>query len=145
MQLKTYLPETKSAEQVTWIVFTLACQLAKGQVKWREMKVTQSRLTLCNPMDYIVQNTRVGSHSLLLGDFPTQGWNPGLPHCRQILYQLSYQGGPRILDWVVYPFSRGVFPTKESNCGLQQCKRFFTSCVTRVTPGKVTRSCNKNL
>ena len=26
------------------------------------------------------------------GIFPTQGWNPGLPHCRQILYRLSYQG-----------------------------------------------------
>ena len=26
------------------------------------------------------------------GIFPTQGWNPGLPHCRQILYHLSYQG-----------------------------------------------------
>ena len=32
--------------------------------------------------------------SLLL----TQGWNPGLPHCRWILYQLSYKGSPRILE-----------------------------------------------
>ena len=24
-------------------------------------------------------------------DFTTQGWNPGLLHCRQILYHLSYQ------------------------------------------------------
>ena len=38
------------------------------------------------------QNTGVGSHSLLQGIFPTQGWNPGLPHCRQILYPLSHQG-----------------------------------------------------
>ena len=38
------------------------------------------------------QNTGVGSLSLLQGIFPTQGWNPGLLHCRQILYQLSYQG-----------------------------------------------------
>ena len=37
------------------------------------------------------QNTRVGSCSLLQGIFPTQGLNPGLPHCRQILYQLSHQ------------------------------------------------------
>ena len=36
------------------------------------------------------QNTRVGSRSLFQGIFPTQGSNPGLPHCRQILYQLSY-------------------------------------------------------
>jgi len=38
------------------------------------------------------QNTGVGSCSLLQRIFPTQGSNPGLPHCRQILYQLSHQG-----------------------------------------------------
>ena len=36
------------------------------------------------------KNTEVGCHSLLQGIFPTQGLNLGLPHCRQILYQLSY-------------------------------------------------------
>ena len=30
-----------------------------------------------------------------------------LPHCRQILYQLSHQGSPRTLEWVAYPFSSG--------------------------------------
>ena len=40
------------------------------------------------------QNTGVGSLSLLQGIFPTQGLNPGLPHCRQILYQLSHKGSP---------------------------------------------------
>ena len=35
------------------------------------------------------KNTGVGCHALLQGIFPTQGWNSGLPHCRQILYQLS--------------------------------------------------------
>ena len=53
------------------------------------------------------QNTGVGSHSFLQGIFPNQGLNPGLPHCRQILYQLSYQGSPRILERVVNPFSSG--------------------------------------
>ena len=45
----------------------------------------------------------MGDLSLLQGIFPTQGSNPGLPHCRQILYQLSHQGSPRILQWVAYP------------------------------------------
>ena len=40
------------------------------------------------------QNTRVGSLFLLQGIFPTLGSNPGLPHCRKILYQLSSQGSP---------------------------------------------------
>jgi len=48
----------------------------------------------------------VGSLSLLLGIFPTQGLNPGLLHCRQILYQLSHQESPGMLEWVAYPFSR---------------------------------------
>ena len=36
-----------------------------------------------------------GSHSLLQGIFPTQGSNPGLRHCRWILYQLSHQGSQK--------------------------------------------------
>ena len=42
------------------------------------------------------QNTGVGSCCLLQGIFQTQGLNPGLPHCRQILYQLSHQGSPEL-------------------------------------------------
>ena len=42
------------------------------------------------------QNTGVGSRPLLQGIFPTQGSNPGLLPCRQILYQLSHQGSPDI-------------------------------------------------
>ena len=53
------------------------------------------------------QITGVGSLSLLQGIFPTQGWSPGLPHCRWILYQLSQKGSPRILELLAYPFSRG--------------------------------------
>ena len=40
------------------------------------------------------QHTGVGSCSLLQRIFPTQGLNPGLVHCIQILYHLSYQGSP---------------------------------------------------
>ena len=50
----------------------------------------------------------VGSRSLLQGIFPTQGSNPSLLHFRQILYQLTQHGSPRILEWVAYPFSRGI-------------------------------------
>ena len=62
-----------------------------------EVKVAQLCLTLCDPMNYSPwnspgQNTGVGSLSLLQGIFPTLGLNPGLPHCRQILYQLSHKG-----------------------------------------------------
>ena len=74
------------------------------------MKVSQSCLTLQlhglnSPWNSSGLNTEVGSHSLLQGIFPTQGLNPGLLHCRQILYQLNHKGSPRILAWVAYPFS----------------------------------------
>ena len=55
------------------------------------------------------QDTGVGSLSLLKRIFPTWRVNPGLLHCRRILYQLSHKASPRILEWVAYPFSSGSF------------------------------------
>ena len=60
---------------------------------------------LYSPWNSPGQNTGVGSLSLLQGIFPTQGSSPGLLYCRQILYQLSHKGSPRILEWVACPFS----------------------------------------
>ena len=60
---------------------------------------------LYSPWNSPGQNTGVGSLSLLQGIFPTQESNQGLLHCRWILYKLSHQGSPRILEWVAYPFS----------------------------------------
>ena len=60
---------------------------------------------LYSPWNSPGQNTRVGSLSLLQGIFPTQGSNPGLPHCWRIIYQLSHKGSLRILEWAIYPFS----------------------------------------
>ena len=59
---------------------------------------------------------------------PTQRLNPGLPHCRQILYHLSHQGSPWILEWRAYPFSRGSLTRFFCIAG-----RFFTSWATRET------------
>ena len=70
-----------------------------------------SHVQLCDPMncsppgssvhrDSPLKYTGVGCHAFLQGIFPTQGSNPGLLHCRQILYHLSHQGSPRILEWV---------------------------------------------
>ena len=53
------------------------------------------------------KNTGVCCHALSQGIFPTQGLSPGLLCCRLILYCLSHQGSPRILEWVAYPFSSG--------------------------------------
>ena len=69
------------------------------------VKVAQSCPTLCDPMDYtvhgILQARIVGWVAFLLqGIFATQGSNPGLLYCKQILYQLSHKLSPRIMQWV---------------------------------------------
>ena len=66
----------------------------------------------CSPPRYTLsigssgKKTGVGCHVLLQGILPTLVPIPGLPHCRQILYCLKYQGSPCILEWVADPFSR---------------------------------------
>ena len=92
--------------------------------------LAQSCPTLCKPMDCSPlgtsvhgdspgKNTGVDCHALLQGIFQTQGSNPGHPHCRRILYQLSHQGGPRILEWVAYPFTRGSSRPKNPDPGIE--------------------------
>ena len=66
---------------------------------------------LC-PWNSLGKNTGLGSHSLLQGIFPTQGLNPGLLHCRQILYRLRhiYLAVP-VVVWGILVFLPGVKPT----------------------------------
>ena len=59
--------------------------------KWKSLTCVHLFVTL-----WSIQNTGVGSLSLLQGIFLTQESNQGLLHCRRILYQLSYQGSPII-------------------------------------------------
>ena len=47
-----------------------------------------------SPRNSLGQNTGIGGLSLLQGIILTQGLNPGLLHCRQILYHLSHKGSP---------------------------------------------------
>ena len=87
-----------------------------------------SHVQLCNPIDYKVHGILQArilewvSLSFLQGIFPTQGSNPGLPHCRWILSQLSHKGNPRILERAAYPFLQWLFPTQELNWGLLHCR-----------------------
>ena len=100
--------------------------------------VTQSWPTLFHPTDCGPpgssvhgdspgKNTGVGCHALLQVIFPTQGSNPGLPHCGQILYSLSHQGSPRILEWAAYPFSQGSSPPRNQSEVSCIAGTFFTS------------------
>ena len=70
---------------------------------------------LYSPWNSPGQNTGVGSFSLLQGIFPTQGLNPGLPHCRRILYQLSRRGSP-------------------SFCCTMKLTSYMHTCITSLPP-----------
>ena len=117
------LTKTLCAKQmeVLWVpadLISFLCVLSKKKshwtkVNWQGMRLkhcnheSQSRSVmpdslwpqgLCSPWNSSGQNTGVGSLSLLQGIFPTQGSNPGFPHCTWILYQLSHQESPIMLQ-----------------------------------------------
>ena len=66
--------------------------------------------TIYSSWDSPGQNTGVGKPFPSAGHLPNTGSNPNFPHCRQILYQLSHKGSPRILEWVAYPLSHSLWP-----------------------------------
>ena len=80
------------------------------------------------------QNALVVSRSLVHGIIPSQGPNSGLPHCRQILYQLSHKGSPRILEWEAYPFSRRSFRLRNQTGISCTAGRFFINWAIREAP-----------
>ena len=106
--------------------------------------VPYSCLTLCNPMactlpgpsvhgDSPGKNTGVHCHVLLQGIFPTQGWNPGFPHCGRILYHLSHQGSP---NWCIgsVQFSHSVVSSSLWPHGRQHARPPCPSPTPRVHP-----------
>ena len=100
-----------------------------------QVLVTQSCLTLCGPMDYslpgssvrgILQTRILEWVAVIQGIFPTQGPNPGLPHCRWSLYKRNHKGSPRkntrvgilfLLQW--------IFLIQESVRGLLHCRQIL--------------------
>ena len=103
------------------------CSLYKW-CKWSEShSVISNSLQphgLYSPWNSPGQNTGVGNLSLLQGIFPSQGSNPGLPHCR-------HKGSPRITEWVVYPFFSGSsWPRNQTGVSCI-AGRFFTNWAIR--------------
>ena len=165
-----------------WVIFLeLSCRSCLYIFEINFLPVASSYLTLCDPLDWSPpgssvhgdssgKNTGLGSHSLLQGIFLTQGLNPSILYCRQILsswvtreaqeywselpcpppgdlpspgieprspslpvilYQLSHQGSPRVLEWVAYHFSRGSFQPRNRTGVSCIAGGFFTSWATR--------------
>ena len=119
---------------LTDCLLLLCVQVIKHYESESEVALSQLCLTLCDPMDcslpgssvhgtFSGKSTGVGCHFLLKGIFPTHGSNPGLPHWKKILYQLSHKGSQRILEWVaipspgdlLYPEVEPRFPTLQAD------------------------------
>ena len=115
--------------------FLLTCFVDHG---WKvKVKDTQLSPTLCDPMGYTVHGILQArilewvAFPSSRGIFSTQGSNPGLPHCRWILYQLSHKGSPRILEWIAYPFSSGSSQPRNWTKVSYLAGRFFTNWAIR--------------
>ena len=98
-------------------------------MKWKSLSRVQLFATpwTTQSMEFSRPETGVGSLSLLQDIFLTQGSNPGFPHCRRILYQLSHKRSPRILERVAYPFSSGSSWPRNQTGASCIAGRFFTS------------------
>ena len=117
-----------------WLTARINCSSTWRKQKKVKVKVVSDSLRrhwLYSPWHSPGQNTGVGSLSLLQEISPTQWLNPGLLHCRQIIYQLSHKGSPRILEWVAYPFFSGSSQPRNQTGVSRIAGRFFTNHAIR--------------
>ena len=85
-------------------------------------------------------NTGVGSLFLLQEIFLTQGLNPGLPHCRWILYRLSHKGKPKNTGVGSLSLLQWIFLTQELNRGLLHCRQILYQLSYWGSPVQFSRS-----
>ena len=119
------------------------------QFSMRVCLITQSCPSLWDPMDYSPPGSSVlgdsprqehwrGLPFLFQGIFPIQGLNPGLPHCRGILYCLSHQGSPPI------PYKILEKVSKENQKTQRQCG-FYEAGSGGVTLWNIYRNSSLSL
>ena len=131
-QAESRAPEGTRAPTLFYFHFcTIYC------VKWKSLSRVRFfvGIGLYSPWNSPGQNIGVGSHSLLQGIFPTQGSNPGLLHCGQILYQLSHatreaaepQGKPKNTGAGSLSLFQGIFLIQELNWSLLHCRWILLS------------------
>ena len=80
------------------------------------------------------KNTGVGCHALLQHYLLNPGIKPGLPHCRWILYHLSHQESPRILEWIASLFSRGSSWPRNQTGGILHCRKILCQLSYQGSP-----------
>ena len=107
-----------------------------------KVKVTQSCPTLCDPTNYTVHGSLQGGTleysaeycSLLQRIFPTQGSNPGFPHCKEDSLPAEPPGKPKNTGVGSLSLLQGIFLTQESNRGLLHCRQILSSLFNEFCP-----------
>ena len=140
MNVRTHLLHNMTTWQAITQNFTVldhATQICSPWKKRKKKRKSLSRVWLfvtpwtTQSMEFSRSEYWSGSLSLFQGIFSTQGLNPGLLHCSQILYQLSHQRSSRILEWVDCPFSsRSCRPRNRIRVSCI-AGRFFTNWAIR--------------
>ena len=122
----------KSPPIIVLLLISLICMLIFLYI-FEKVKVAQSCPNsllphgLYSPWSSPGQNTGRGSYSLLQRISPTQELSLSLLHYRQILYHLSHQESPRILEWVAYSFSSGSSQPRDQTRVSCTAGGFFSS------------------
>ena len=119
--------------QIHTSVFLRVCILLRKSVSHVRLFVTAWTAAHQAPLSIGILQARILEWVVMPSSrriFPTHRSNFGLPHCRWILYQLSHQGSPRILELVAYPISRGSSWPRNWTGVSCITGRFFTSWAT---------------
>ena len=131
LQVFIYINIYSGFKSILYVNCIVLSKSLKMWVIYLNMILHSADSYLCDPMDCSPpgcsvpedspgENTGMGCHALLQGIFPTQGSSPGLLHCRQILYQLSYESKP--------------LSGKEPACQCRRWKRFGLDPWVRKIP-----------
>ena len=120
LQPARFLSSWRSSRQESWNGLLCPPQgvLHNPEFEPRSLKLQTD--SLLSELPGKPMNPGVGSQSLLQGIFLTKESNWGLLHCRQIIYQLNYQGSPECL--LLFLFSRPVMSESLQLHGLQHTK-----------------------
>ena len=102
------------------VQFQFSRSVVSNSLQPRGLQATR----LLHPRDFPGKSTGVGCHFLLQRIFPTQGSNPGLPHCRQTLYCLSHQRSLLGCSPAVFIFSEcpSLLQSRHLEVRLEKCR-----------------------
>ena len=123
--------ETSSSNSKASASFTALYSLSKRKWKWKWKSL---RCVWLFATPWTIQSLKSSRPEYWSEQPFPLGSNPGLPHCRQLLYQLSHKGSPRILQWVAYPFSMGSSQTRNQSRVSCIAGGFFTNWAIREAP-----------